>query len=373
MRIEVSKKLLLERIRLAGKAANKKAQYKTLGHVLIRAVDTENISITATDLDMTIVAGLQCTSVAVGKDVCVPIDGFRNAINAVTSENVIIEIDDAKALVGGSFSRGSAAVRLGANPAEYPVREVLGDMPGAVVVAGDELAAAIDCTAFAVAKQSVQFAMTGVHFSVRDGRLYVAATDTHKLATVSMPVINCDAGALDAVIPLAPALLLKDIAGGAELVRISASENSMWCNTSGTYYDAIIINGRFPQWRNIIPAHAAHVKIAKDDLVKAFDAVTPFTPDLNHACTVRIEGETITIDTVCDSGTCSIGLHGESNSDRSVKLQFDAAMLAECVKHAQGDMITVGFADARSVVSLDAGDAQKMVVMPLSPSGNDAK
>ena len=157
---------------------------------------------------------------------------------------------------------------------------------------GAALAACRDAVGYAISKEKGRYYLTGANWSIRDGRLELAATNGQILSTIS---IEMPAGAEglqpvivpDFAIPIFSGPMRVDVAD--TFIRFSGVAGNRMAITSK------LIDSRFPDYRRIIRPAASSAMVAKA-LAEAVDAAVslrqgrrPLPVDLIH----DTEGELI--------------------------------------------------------------------------------
>lgn len=116
-------------------------------------------------------------------------------------------------------------------------------------------------TLFAVSSDQTRYTLNGILFRVTSQDVKMVATDGHRLAmTTSELSANSYqlTAAVDAIIPRkAAAETLKLLREEPGQVTIEISDNHLLLHTDDILIDARLIEGQFPNYEQVIPAHAA--------------------------------------------------------------------------------------------------------------------
>lgn len=126
----------------------------------------------------------------------------------------------------------------------------------------EEFRVALTQVIFAVAPNETRLELSGVLFSFVDGRLVLAATDSYRLAERKLKTENGQAGQGAAKRAIVPAKTVQEVirilsgAREAEEVEVYLSENQVLFVIGSTEIVSRLIEGQYPDYRQIIPEKA---------------------------------------------------------------------------------------------------------------------
>jgi DNA polymerase-3 subunit beta len=189
-------------------------------------------------------------------DILLPIDKVSSYLGVVTGETLDIELLESKI----QFKCGSAKLLLGMleEAATHPKIDSIPD--NQFELNGAMLADAIRKTSFAVDLASTRYQLGAVNFEFKHGMLNVVATDGRRLSAIEYTINNMHDGSI-----LIPAPFCQQIAslklGEAELVRFSFDSNSVQFRFGDCLFQCQQVEGRFPNWRQVIPSTADMVTV----------------------------------------------------------------------------------------------------------------
>ncbi len=236
MKISVNRKALSQAWKTAAAAVPGRTPQDILKSVKCRAIGGV-ISFTATDSAVTVVAKVAGTISKEG-ECLLPADRFGAVLQAANAEEVTISTTDS----GVEIQCGRSKVKLQtAKVEDFPVPAF--SLSPIVTLPAAQLQKAVAFGMTAMDETSTRYALGGVYFGQREGKLVIAATDSRRMViqkTVDCPEFK------GVVIPAAAAACLKSatMTGG---VAISASESSIAFEAEDVVISCRVVEGRWPE------------------------------------------------------------------------------------------------------------------------------
>jgi DNA polymerase-3 subunit beta len=149
---------------------------------------------------------------------------------------------------------------------------------------------------FSVAKTEIKPEISGVHMYSFENQLVFVATDSYRLSEKKIEV----GGIPENISVIIPEKNVKDIIKifdkSKEKLTLTISQSSLAIKTEdGSYFITRLIEGKFPNYRQIIPSSPeAHVILLKEDVVRSLKIVSFFS-DKTEQVTLECKPETITV------------------------------------------------------------------------------
>ena len=139
----------------------------------------------------------------------------------------------------------------------------------------------IEQTVIAVSKHESRPILTGVNFSISEGKLKAVATDSHRLSQRVIPVDVPDDLSFQIVIPGNSLMeLSKILTDDIEEVSVALASNQILFMTEDTYFYSRLLEGNYPQTDQLIPESSA----TQIDLnIQALKGAVARTSLLSHA------------------------------------------------------------------------------------------
>ena len=287
MQLILSRDSLLQAINLIFKASDKRHNMVILGNMKL-VVTKDKLMLTASDLEVELQASLnlpQGACIEAGQ-ITVPATKLQDIVKLLPdNQSVNLSLKDKHCLIVSGTSR----FKLNTLPAEdFPH---LGEPENAIPIqiGRESLTSLLDKTQFAMAIQDVRYYLTGMLFELKDNLLSTVATDGHRLALARTAIGGVDGITLDAILPRKAVLELQRLIG--ELKRLMPShDNQITLNVGREFLQVILpfgeidkdgniqnptvvsftarlIDGKFPDYRRVIPVSTTrHALIKQDEL-----------------------------------------------------------------------------------------------------------
>jgi DNA polymerase III sliding clamp (beta) subunit (PCNA family) len=275
--IRVEKKALLDAVGNASKSI-KHARNNVNECVKIYARDGL-MQLVATDLDTVLVLRIPCSTTE-GNEMCMcTTRALESAVKAVRGTHVELSIDEGYKIhvSGGNDGANTKANVIGVDPLSHPHRSE-GDLAdnGAIIcstsVCAESLRVAIGHAKHCIAQHAVQYAMTGLHFAFGEAGITVAATDTRRLGFEAVPAEIDGTG--ECVVPgFALTALCIDFGSS---VKLTLRDSSLTVEGDNGSAQTILVQGRFPRYKDIVPAETMCRVEKRKELLDIAKAMTPF-------------------------------------------------------------------------------------------------
>jgi DNA polymerase-3 subunit beta len=323
----------------------------------------------ATDTEIGIRREFEGTEVVVSGSIVVPVNKFGLILRESSDEKLNIQTDGTKIVVRGQRSQFELPAE---NPDEFP--EVTGfyedryaSMPARLL---KEL---IRRTIFATDTESSRYALGGVLLEFLEQEVVAVGTDGRRLAKMQGPVqshANHHQSDSMTIVPSKAMLLIdRTLSDPDAEVYVAARPNDVLIKTPNTTIYTRLVEGRFPKWRDVIPAGDGAAEI---DLT-----VGPFFAAVRQAAiTVSEESRGLTL-SFGDGTLVLSGSAAEVGSSRvempisydgeTVNVSLDHRFVADFLKVLDPEKtIKLKVSDNDHAALMETDDGYLYVVMPMS-------
>lgn len=245
MKITIDRRQLLDLLALAGSSTGKGKDVLT--NVKLTATDGLTVLIVeASDSQTGLVLKSQCEIERPGKALLEP-GKINQILGPSNAESVTIETTPS----GVTITAGRLTSELpSANPDEFPSVKI-DDGPGIEIPAA-ALCSAIRRTKFAVDTESTRYQLGGVLFEFGDDELHLVATDGRRLSTVPVEV-SLGQMTGSSIVPLKGLDAMLRAFSGAGSVTLKTVGGTLQASSDKATIVTTLIEGRYPNWRNVIP------------------------------------------------------------------------------------------------------------------------
>lgn len=250
MKLECSRKELLEALAFAGSASSVRSALAILKTVRLDA-DSSSLGLLGCDGDLWAERKILANVTTAGA-ACVDFSLLRDITGKLPDGPVTLELDGANVFLRHSGSEW----RMLALPAdEFPqVPSVEGSSELRMPIG--ELRSAVDSVAHAVADDNSRPVLTGVQFMYDGNALVLAATDMQRLAVTKLeqPGIGSP---LSAIVPERALRAIKNLPiDDATEVVVKFDDSRLHVEVAGTQVVAQLLMGTFPNWERVVPAES---------------------------------------------------------------------------------------------------------------------
>lgn len=335
-----------------------------LQSVLLTANES-GVSLTANDLEVSIVYSVSGVRVDQPGRVLLPYAKFSQIMKLVQSLDVAIELAGDKILIRtgkGKFNLPSEDPDT--FPASVPFSS--GDYQ---VCESKALELAIERTIFATDPNATRYALSGVQFLLQPDKLELVATDGRRLAKQPVARVTTH-GTVEAMSQVVSAKSLravqKVLTDGT--VHLYMTGNSIHFRTDRAVIYGRLVEGRFPSYEAVFPEHRGTVfSVAAKDLLDALNqaAVTTSEESRGLLCKFSADGRAL-ISSRTEIGNSEIELHYDWIAGAcDMQVTFDHRFIADGIAQMKGivQMVLQGEKKA-GLITDDA--AYDYIVMPLT-------
>ncbi|WMY97735.1 MAG: DNA polymerase III subunit beta [Arsenophonus sp.] len=111
----------------------------------------------------------------------------------------------------------------------------------------------IEYTYFSMASQDIRHYLNGMLFVVESKKIYTVATDGHRLAVCSFPLLNEKNSKCTIIIPRKSVIeLMKLINENKELIKLKISNQYICIHTNDFIFTSKLIDVSFPNYKNVL-------------------------------------------------------------------------------------------------------------------------
>lgn len=236
MKITVNRKALLSAWKTAAAAVPTKTPKDVLKSVKCEAA-LGVITLTATDCEVTI--RVKVPGAITEEGACLlPADRVGSVLQAANAEDVSISTTESGIILQCGRNR---VVLQTASVAEFPETAIT--TAPLVTLPASQFQGAIAFASTAISKGDSRFALQGIYFGVKNGRLVLAATDSRRL--VSQHLCECPEFK-GVVIPDSAVSCLKN-AGLSGNISVSVSGTKVAVESDSVAIESRVLEGRWPE------------------------------------------------------------------------------------------------------------------------------
>ena len=343
-----------------------KSTLPILSNILIEALENK-LKISATDLDISITASIECDVIKKGSAV----------LPAKIIADIIKEMPEADVSVESTGSRLELKIPNGhykiaaLSPDDFPKLPAV-NTKKEIKISGEELASMIRKTTFACSDDETRPALNGVLWQTKGDKMMMVATDGHRLAKVAVENKKLK-GLYDDVIipPKVLNLIPKFLDGKKSEVGVIFGENNIIFNLGDIILTSRLIDGPYPNFEQVIPESSdKKLVISKNELAGAVRRVSILSNALTHQVRFSAKDSRLTL----SSTNADVGGEGKEElaceySGEPIDLGYNANYMAEIVNRIDSDEIIIELSSTTSAGILYSTEIPKedflCLLMPL--------
>jgi len=319
MRFSVEKSTMFDAIQQVAKVAPARSTLPILNCILFTAEDNQ-LTLRTTDLEITMQTSIPVMVEESGK-VAIPAR-FISEITAELQESTLHFEMDEDLQVELQTESGDYTI-TGKDPEEFPALPVMDDQQ-TVDIPNDLLTRLIDKTSFAVSRDELKPALTGVLFQFRESDIRGVATDGHRLVRCIRTDTNSPNFQGDVIIPTKFLNIVNSNLSQDGTTNLQVGENHVKIEFDDSLIYTRIIDERFPDYESVIPSdNELEVMADADEMIASLKRVNIFANKSTHQVTMAFEQNKLTIS--------AENPENNSSAQEEVNIQFG------------GESITLGY------------------------------
>ena len=339
MKISTTKPELQAALQKLSKATPTRSTLPILSNVLF-VVEENETTLRTTDLEITISLKL-AASVETAGSVCLPLQTLLNVTNEMPEEARITIIAQNDNKIEINTDVGSYDI-VGKPADEFPATPEI-DNRKSIVLKADILSELIQKTSFAVSKDELKPALSGVLFRFDEKAVTSVATDGHRL--VKYIIEGTEGGGFlgDIIIPRKFLNLVGTLLTTAEEAKLWVGESHMTLAFENDVYYTRIIGEKFPDFDGVIPKdNDKELVIKRETLLSAVRRVSVFSNRSTQQIALVLSGEKLQVTTE-DPEKASKGkesIEGKYKGE-DITVGYNAGYLKDILSHLPTDEITI--------------------------------
>jgi len=250
MKFSLNRELLLKPLLLVSGAVERKSTLPILGNILLD-VNEQSLTLTATDLELEMVAYAQIENEGVSGKLTIPARKLLDICKSLP-ENAMItfEASDNTVIVRSGRSRYS----LSTLPAtDFPnIEEWKGDVE--FKLNKSDFLRLIESTHFSMANQDVRYYLNGMSIETEGHEIRSVATDGHRLAICKISNDALQLPTRQVIVPRKGILeIIRLLDPVDEEVHIYLGSNHIRIIDEEFSFTSKLVDGRFPDYRRVLP------------------------------------------------------------------------------------------------------------------------
>ncbi|HSX33060.1 MAG TPA: DNA polymerase III subunit beta [Candidatus Saccharimonadales bacterium] len=337
MKLQVTQENLNKALGTVARVANARGTLPVLANVLIKTVGGR-LSIAATNLDIAITQYIGA-KVSNEGSITVPARLMQDFISSLPGGVIDLSLDEYKLHI---TTEQYQSVINGVSAEEFPVMPAITEGKTWTVPA-EVLKKSLQQVVIAASGDEARPVLTGVYMHTSGGQLFMAATDSYRLAEKQLLKTKEEVNLL---VPVSAMQDLLRILGDAEGdVRVTSDEQQVLFQVEDVELVARLIEGKYPDYRKLIPEKfGVSATMKRTDLLNAAKISSLFARESAGSITLNI-----------DEGTQELSIRsvasqlGENTANTTAKVVGSGAItlnsryLLDALHALSGDEVSFAF------------------------------
>ncbi len=356
---------LLKPLQIVIGIVERKQSLPILSNVLIEKSQGE-LKLTATDLE------IQVSTVSV--DVGTSKDDYAITLGAKKLADILSKVSDDKD-VSLDLSDGKLQIRSGNSrfnlqtlPSDdFPTLKKSIEANVCVVLAQGKLKKLLGQVKYSMAQQDIRYYLNGVLFSLDGPSLCLVATDGHRLAFTSTTLENTYSKK-EVIIPRkAINELLRLLDDSDSEIALNISDNNISAEFSNIFFQSKIIDGKFPDYRRVIPEYSNHLLLDRKTILSALGRVSILSNEKFHGVRfILTEKNLKIISNNSEQEEAQEDIETDYRGE-ALDIGFNVNYLLDGLNNISADTVQISFGGANSsvLIALQNNLEFRYVVMPM--------
>lgn len=311
MKLQVTQENLAKALNSVARVANTKNTLPILANIMIKTIGTR-VSVAATNLDIAITHHIG-SKVSEEGAITVPAKLMQDFISSLPGgiieltlkENRLhIKTDQYKSIINGMSTE------------EFPVMPAINkgktwSLPALVFKKG------LQQVAFAASNDEARPALTGIYLYSLDNKLYMAATDSYRLAEKELSATKED---IKFLVPASAAQdLLRIISDDEQNIDITHDDQQVLFKVGEVELVTRLIESKYPDYKKLIPNDfSSTATIKRSDFLNITKVSSLFARESAGSITVELKDDSVNIQSIAsqlgeNTATAQAAVNGEGS------------------------------------------------------------
>ncbi|PJG85679.1 DNA polymerase III subunit beta [Conservatibacter flavescens] len=264
MQFIISRENLLKPLQQVCGVLSGRPNIPVLNNVLLQ-VEQERLTITGTDLEVELSTQAILSSSQTNGSFTIPAKKFLDICKSLPENSEIqVLLEEERAIIRSGRSKFS----LTTLPAEEYPNLASWQSEVEFVLPQSTLRRLIESTQFSMANQDARYFLNGMKFETEGNLLRTVATDGHRLAVCTI-ALEQDLQTHSVILPRKGVLeLMRLLEHNDQGIQLQIGTNNLRVQLPNTVFTSKLIDGRFPDYRRVLPRNANRIVEADWDILK---------------------------------------------------------------------------------------------------------
>lgn len=359
-KFRITKEKILAGLQNVQNVVSTRTTLPILSNALIQA-GSKGLDLTTTDLDVAVRCSVEA-EVSKPGGTTLPARKLFSILKEVPAADIEIEVDEKNA---AAIRCGSSFYRIMGLPEEEFPRFPQAEGKSLKIEQG-ALRDMLRKTAYAVSSDETRYVLNGVYMAFKADKLTVVATDGRRLALVEREMEVPKGAEAELILPTKAVGELQRLLSDKGDVKLSVGENQIIFNLDGTTLASKLIEGTYPNFRQVIPAEAKErIALERESLLGALHRASILASEKSQSVKLNFAKNQLTITaTTPDVGeakeTMAINYKG-----KEISIAFNPQYMMDPLRNLDADEVFIELTDELSPGVLKVNEPFLYVLMPM--------
>ena len=361
----ITKEEVVKSLNLTLGVVEKRQTLPILSNVLFE-VDESSLKLTATDLESEISTTSTVSNFKSGGKTTAParkLSDLCRLMPDLAEIHFFLDGDNLK------IETESGKYNLSTLPSEdFPVFEIE-DTQSQINISSQNLKNLITKTSFAMGNQDWRHYLNGLYMMIDDKVITTVATDAHRLAMATSSLNEASSESTSGIVPRKSINEIGKLVGDeSENVVIQLGQTSIAANVSGTTFVSKLIEGKFPDYEQVIPSGESSLLVVdRKNFSESLSRVSVLSSEKYKGVRIITKKDSLNI-----SANNPEKEQGEENlpceyQGEEIDIAFNVNYLQEILSTIDSETIEINFfgSEKSCLITDPNSENLKYVVMPL--------
>jgi len=361
----ITKEEVVKSINLTLGVVEKRQTLPILSNVLFE-VDESSLKLTATDLESEISTTSTISNFKSGGKITAParkLSDLCRLMPDLAEIHFYLDGDNLK------IETESGKYNLSTLPSDdFPVFETE-DTQSQINISSQNLKNLITKTSFAMGNQDWRHYLNGLYMMIDDKVITTVATDAHRLAMATSSLNEASSESTSGIVPRKSINEIGKLVGDeSENVVIQLGQTSIAANVSGTTFVSKLIEGKFPDYEQVIPSGESSLLVVdRKNFSESLSRVSVLSSEKYKGVRIITKKDSLNI-----SANNPEKEQGEENlsceyQGEEIDIAFNVNYLQEILSTIDSEKIEINFfgSEKSCLITDPNSENLKYVVMPL--------
>jgi len=361
MKFKIVKSAFMEGLKSVQNIVAGKGSLPILQNVLLDANGRE-LKMTTTDLDISIKASCECTTVEAGMTT-LPVKLLFNAIAKVVEGEIEVEVD---AKERATISAGNARYKLIGMPEKEFPKLPQDDEAYEYKISQQLFREMLRKVSYAASQDDTRRTLKGVLLSFKDEKLTMVATDGRRLALVENELEFSKSTERDIVLPAKAVVELQRSLGGEEELSLMVQKTQICFKVGAMTIYSKLMDDVYPNYHQVIPKETTeHISIDRQLLLDALERANVMTVNKAHSTKLIFENGKLTVTSAASDIGEARDIVPIKYAGEPIEIMFNPNYVMDPLKTIDDDEITINLNDGHSPAIIKCDIPFLYVLMPL--------